>query len=514
MKTAAVYIRVSTEEQTEYSPDAQLKEAVKYAEAHDMTLCKEHIYIDEGISGKSTRNRSAFNRMIGTAKMKPKPFDVLLLWKFSRFARNREDSIVYKSLLRRQLGIEVISITENIGDDKLAVLMEAFIEAMDEYYSINLAEEVKKGMTEKAMRGEFQTAPPLGYSKLPGMPLAVIEEEAKYVQYIFDWYCSGLGFFAIANRLNDMGFHTKRGKRIESRAVEYILNNPVYKGYVRWTPTGKTVGKRIYNSEDTLIVKSGHNPIISEELFDTVQKRLALGRHTRRQNCRPPEIAKHYLSGLLKCGSCGSALAYSKSNEGFQCVGYTHGTCGASHYIKASKIERAVLSAMSQVDTLEFFFRTQDCSNHLLKNMELIQGEKQEIRRKLHRARQAFLAGVDTLEEYESGKLKLLKELRQKDNDLAALESRGVPTMVENRKAPASLENREAPASLENGEDPEKFANREIPANQVPQQRPSIHWVLESTLPVSIKNRALREIVEKIVFSRERNSVTVFLYYD
>ena len=79
---------------------------------------------------------------------------MILLWKFSRFARNREDAIVYKSMLRKQLGIEVVSISENVGDDKMSVLIEAMIEAMDEYYSINLAEEVKRGMTEKVSRGE------------------------------------------------------------------------------------------------------------------------------------------------------------------------------------------------------------------------------------------------------------------------------------------------------------------------------------------------------------------------
>lgn len=114
--------------------------------------------------------RPGFNKMIGTAKLKPKPFDAILLWKFSRFARNREDSIVYKSMLRK-LGIEVISISENIGDDKMSVLIEAMIEAMDEYYSINLAEEVKRGMLEKFTRGQIVAAPPIGYSLKDGQYL-------------------------------------------------------------------------------------------------------------------------------------------------------------------------------------------------------------------------------------------------------------------------------------------------------------------------------------------------------
>jgi DNA invertase Pin-like site-specific DNA recombinase len=476
VKTAAVYIRVSTEEQTEYSPDAQLKEALKYAKTHDMALSEDHIYIDEGISGKSTKNRSAFNRMIGTAKTKPRPFDVILLWKFSRFARNREDSIVYKSMLRRQLGIDVISITENIGDDKLSVLMEALIEAMDEYYSINLAEEVKKGMTEKAMRGEYQTAPPLGYAKLPGMQLVIIEEEAKYVRLIFDWYLSGLSFFAIANRLNAMGFLTKKGNKIDSRSVEYILNNPVYKGYARWTPTGKTVGSRIYDSRDTLTVKSCHEPIIPEELFDLANERLSLRRNRKKSTVRPAETAMHYLSGILKCGSCGSPLSYSKANNGFQCIKYTHGACSASHFIKAGRIEKAVLVELDRIGMNGIFSKVEKCPTDMGEDTELIRKEIEDVRRKLNRAKQAFLSGVDTLSEYESCKSTLLVEKNKKELELKKLTEAG---------------------------------NR-LPAE--PEEILGINSVLTSNAPVSRKSAALREIIERIEFSRQQNSITIFLY--
>ena len=106
MKVAAAYIRVSTDDQLEYSPDSQLEKIRLYAERNQILLPKEFIFVDEGISGRKTKNRPAFNEMIGLAKRKPKPFDVILVWKFSRFARNREDSIVYKSMLRKEHNIE------------------------------------------------------------------------------------------------------------------------------------------------------------------------------------------------------------------------------------------------------------------------------------------------------------------------------------------------------------------------------------------------------------------------
>ena len=169
MQTAAAYIRVSTDDQIEYSPDSQIKAIRKYAKDHDMILPEEFIFVDEGISGRKADKRPSFQRMIGTAKIKPKPFDVILLWKFSRFARNRQDSIVYKSMLRKQCGIDVVSISEQLGDDNTSILIEALIEAMDEYYSLNLAEEVKRGMTEKFSRGGVVSQPPYGYMMKDGI---------------------------------------------------------------------------------------------------------------------------------------------------------------------------------------------------------------------------------------------------------------------------------------------------------------------------------------------------------
>ena len=206
---AAAYIRVSTEDQAEYSPDAQLVEIRKYAAAHGYIIPNEFVFLDEGISGKHTGKRQAFQQMIGLAKTKPKPFDAVLLWKFSRFARNREDSIVYKSMLRRQLGIEVISISEPLTDDKTSILMEAIIEAMDEYYSINLAEEVKRGMTEKARRGGLQSTPPFGY-RVEHNVLVPVPEEAALVQSIFQRFRDGEGLFPLAKWLNSLGAKTAR----------------------------------------------------------------------------------------------------------------------------------------------------------------------------------------------------------------------------------------------------------------------------------------------------------------
>ena len=112
MPTAAAYIRVSTDDQAELSPDSQLEEIKKYASREGLRLLPDQIYIDSGISGKRAGRRPAFLRMVAAAKEPGCPFSVILLWKFSRFARNQEESIFYKSILRSKCGIDVVSVTE------------------------------------------------------------------------------------------------------------------------------------------------------------------------------------------------------------------------------------------------------------------------------------------------------------------------------------------------------------------------------------------------------------------
>ena len=308
MQTAALYIRVSTDDQTEYSPDAQRRALLDYAERSGIVVPEPYIYTDEGISGRRAEKRPAFMAMIAAAKQKPKPFDLILVHKFDRFARSREDSIVYKSLLRRECGVAVVSVTEHIEDDRFSVILEAMLEAMAEYYSLNLADEVKKGMTEKARRGEYQTCAPFGYRLEHGRLFPVPENAAIVRQMYEDYLFRGKSPFGIARELNALGVRTLRGNLWENRTVKYILQNPLYKGYVRWNPEGKRDLREPENLAGNLIIERGsHEPIVSEELWQAVNDRLsAAGRTAGR---KPPELHAHWLSGLLRCGGCGGSLS-------------------------------------------------------------------------------------------------------------------------------------------------------------------------------------------------------------
>ena len=104
------YVRVSTDKQEELSPDSQEKLLREYAAKNNIIILK--VFFEIGISGRKADKRPEFQKMIGLAKSSDHPVDVILVWKFSRFARNQEESIVYKSLLRKQSNVDVVSVSE------------------------------------------------------------------------------------------------------------------------------------------------------------------------------------------------------------------------------------------------------------------------------------------------------------------------------------------------------------------------------------------------------------------
>lgn len=419
MKVAAAYIRVSTDDQIEYSPESQVEMIKRYATNNDYILPAEYIFVDEGISGRTVNKRPQFMKMIGTAKTKPKPFDAILLWKFSRFARNREDSIVYKSMLRKQLGIDVISVSENVGDDKMSILFEAMIEAMDEYYSINLSEEVKRGMTERASRGEPCSIPPFGY-KMENKQLILNENEASVIKQTFEWYNSGESMLSIAKRLNLMGVRTHRGNLIENRTIEYWLNNPAYIGKIRWTPTGKT--SRDYDNPNSIIADGSHEKIIDQELWDSVQQKMKDTKQKYKKWYRPRKKISHWLIGIMRCGICGGSIV--------NCTGYLYcnnrskGTCPGNGGLPVKLVEDAVLRQLNDLIFSDMHLnfapkvisKQKNSSEYDFISKQLILAQA-----RLNRIREAYENGIDTLEEYKANKFKINQEIENLNLQLSSL---------------------------------------------------------------------------------------------
>ena len=392
MKIAAAYIRVSTDDQIEYSPDSQLKAIQSYAEKNGYYLPEQYIFMDEGISGKTVAKREGFKQMIALAKSKPKPFEAILVWKYSRFARNREDSVVYKSMLRKQCGINVISISESTGDDKMSILFEAMIEAMDEYYSINLSEEVKRGMTEKAKRGGVLSVAPFGY-KVESGQYVIVESEALIVKEAFSDYLAGSGFLTIAKKLNAIGVKTHRGCSIENRTIEYWLNNPTYIGKTRWNPTGKT--SRDYTNKNIIISDGTHEPIIDDALWTAVQQKLREEKAKDRKHKREAKKGvSHWLVGILRCGKCGSTLV---NRCGFyMCGNKQKGTCESNGGVGLKTISKLVIDNLEEIldkdDVCVRFASSSKIKEELgtSNTLRLLQVKLEEANRKFNRVKEAY----------------------------------------------------------------------------------------------------------------------------
>lgn len=395
MKTAGAYIRVSTDDQLEYSPESQLREIKNYAISHDMIFQEEYVFLDEGISGRKAKKRNAFNQMIGVAKAQPKPFDVILVWKFSRFARNQEESIVYKSLLRKQLDIDVISISEPLIEGPFGSLIERIIEWMDEYYSIRLSGEVTRGMTEKALRGEIQASTPFGYRK-EGSKWIIEENEAAIVRYIFEAYNQRNSFGIIAKEANMMGARTKHNNPTHSGLIKYILNNPVYIGTLKWS-----------DIEHENKVPS----IISNELWDSVSHKLEVASQDWNKYAKPVSVKQHYLSGILRCADCGQGMTFNSAKESFQCNGYRANKC-FSHSVKGTKLEMILISTLENISQTDEYIKnvtTVSATN----NLKTINSEIERNKSMLQKARTAYMEGIDTLDEYSTTKVKIVARIEE-----------------------------------------------------------------------------------------------------
>lgn len=404
MKTAAAYVRVSTERQDEYSLVSQLKLIRDYAAAHDMDVPQEFVFVEDGISGRSAKKRPAFQRMIALAKDKAHPFDCILVWKYSRFARNQEESIVYKSMLSK-LGVDVISISEPLDDSPFGSLIERIIEWMDEFYSIRLAGEVKRGMAEKVSRAEIVTVPAFGYD-VQGKTY-VPNEHAQTVRQIFADYLGGKGITTITRELSAAGVRTRRGSLPSNRWIRYMLRNPVYIGKFRWSRDGKIdyVHGGEVDNDSAVLIDGGFEPIIETATFEAVQKKLER-RASSLPYTRHDQEVDWMLKGLVRCSNCGSTLTYAAlSCPSMQCYKYAHGSCTVSHSLSIRKANRLVIAGLENCVASGVF----PLAPQMIKKPggpdydHLIAVEELKLRRVL----EAYEAGVDTLEEYARKKAKL-----------------------------------------------------------------------------------------------------------
>lgn len=427
----AAYIRVSTDDQVELSPESQLEEIRKYAQREGILLLEDQTYVDAGISGKRAERRPEFMRMIATAKSPDCPFSVILLWKYSRFARNQEESIFYKSILRSKCGIDVVSVTEPLIAGPFGSLIERIIEWMDEFYSIRLSQEVKRSMKVNAERGKLQASASFGYRVEDGK-LVPDEEEATYVQRIFDSFLAGKGLYVIARELNAMGIRTHRGNPFENRTVEYILRNPVYIGKLRWNPSGKT--RRDFFNENIIVAGGEHEPLVSEATWNTVQRQLDAVKAQRGYKARPSSELKGWTSGIVRCAACGTTLIFSKPHY-YKCNNYVRGRCEHSQHVRAEALEEAIIARLTKdaasTSPVAWNITAANASGgHELARLE---ATVKQLHVKRGRLQEAYLAGVLNLEDFSTAKTDIESSIAKAEAELESLQAKSDTAVVESQ---------------------------------------------------------------------------------
>lgn len=298
MKKGVIYARYSSERQNEQSIAGQVDVCTKWAESNDIEIVE--VYHDEALTGK-TDKRPSFQRMVMDAK--DRRFDYVIVYKLDRFARNRTDSAIYKAQLKRY-GVKVLSAMEKITDGPEGILLESLLEGMAEFYSANLAQNVERGMRQKAEQGKYMGGTvPLGYKIDEEKNYTIDEKSAPAVKLAFEMYAAGDTIKEICTALNSAGYRTTTKKAFAYSSLHSILRNRKY------------IGEYEYFD---IVLYDVVPRLIDDATFEKVQQRLE-------KNKRSPASSKgnvdYYLTGKLFCGKCGANMV---GDSGTGSSGITH----------------------------------------------------------------------------------------------------------------------------------------------------------------------------------------------
>ena len=287
--TAVIYARYSSDSQREESIEGQIRECTAYAKKNGITIVKH--YIDRAISAK-TDNRPQFQQMIKDSDKKL--FDIVLVWKLDRFARNRYDSARYKTQLKKN-GVKLVSATEIISEGPEGIILESVLEGYAEYYSADLAEKVVRGQTENILKGRCNGGRgTFGYTLDSERKFHIDPLASPFVLESFKKYRDGLTMKEIRDWLNENGIKNPVGGAFTYNSVEHMLKNRRYIGELKFRD---------------VVVPDAIPPIIPLELFEDVQEKIA---KNKKAPARRKAEDDYLLTTKLHCGYCG-ALMFGES---------------------------------------------------------------------------------------------------------------------------------------------------------------------------------------------------------
>ena len=311
--TAVIYARYSSDNQREESIEGQIRECTAYAEKNGITVIKH--YIDRALSAK-TDNRPDFQQMIKDSEKRL--FDIVLVWKLDRFARNRYDSAHYEYLLERN-HVKLVSATEPISDSPAGIMVKSMLTGMAEYYSAELSEKVVRGMTENVLKGKYNGGTiPIGFKVDEEKFFQIDPLKAPFVVEAFQRYNEGATMKELMNWLNDSGVTTNRNQKFTYNSVQTLLTNKRYIGE---------------NHFKDIVMPDSIPAIVDKDLFEEVQQKI-------KKNSRAPARHKaeddYLLTTKLFCGMCG-AMMFGECGTGRNKVVHHYYKCATAKRFKTCK---------------------------------------------------------------------------------------------------------------------------------------------------------------------------------
>lgn len=411
------YTRASTSNQ-EYSVGDQDKQIREWARRNKYKIIKS--YCDDGISGHYAAKRPGFLEMIEDITAGRVDVRALLIWDSYRFARNMVEFLTYKQMIQ-QHGISVIAISEPLVQDEDAQLyIDAINGASGELYLRKLSKDSKRGIRAKVVdRHEHWGFAPYGYTmdKNAGM-IVPVEDEAKWVRYMFDAVEAGTAYLQICHRLNEAGVRTKRGAEWSVFPLKYLLANQTYAGRVAAKLDGNP---GVYDGR--------HEAIIPPDQFDRVQAIMAERAGRRKKYEQSTNQYVHWLSGITVCPVCGCHMSHVKRPGGrspaYRCNAYMSGRECHNGSVRVSVLEDAVMNELSRIVSDPDAFRVARID--VVKPPAAIDydAELTKLRGQLSRAKRAYLEEIDTVEEYRENKARIETAMEKLETRRAAAEPAG-----------------------------------------------------------------------------------------
>ena len=447
MNRAVVYARFSSDNQRDESIDAQLRAINEYSDKNNIKIVNQ--FIDRAKSATSDK-RPEFQNMIKFCEADTTGISMVIVHKLDRFSRDKYDSAMYKQKLKVK-GIRVVSVLENLDNSPESLILESVIEGMAQYYSANLAREVAKGQRENGLRAMHNGGDaPLGYDVTNDKRYAINKEEAQAVKIIFDMYVNGYSYSNIIDKLNDLGYKTKRGNKFGKNSLHGILSNEKYTGVYVFNKTqrkginGKRNGHKQKSEDEIIKVEGGMPQIIGKDIFiqaqEMMQKRKkAPGSHKA--------ITLYLLTGIIKCGECGHAMQGNKRKDkyGNDYISYRCGCRKQKRDCKNKEIKREYLEEFVLTELEEHVLndnaipalskelnerlKTKSNDNHEMLNN--LRNKLDKVNKEIENILTAIMSGImnsmlkDKLDELEQVKLNLdlkINELSIESNSVESVD--------------------------------------------------------------------------------------------